>query len=62
MGKYEQFHEQIFHAYFTETMDIGNAEILRKVASGCGLDGTDLMHALKDGCYKLRLNEAKKKV
>jgi predicted DsbA family dithiol-disulfide isomerase len=59
-GKYEQFHEQIFHAYLTDAMDIGNAEILRKVASGCGLDSTDLMHALKDGCYKLRLDEAKK--
>jgi predicted DsbA family dithiol-disulfide isomerase len=60
MGKYEQFHEQIFHAYFTETMDIGNAGILRKIASGCGLDASDMMHALKDGRYKLRLDEAKK--
>jgi len=60
MGKYEQFHEQIFHAYFTETMDIGNAGILRKIASECGLDGTDLMQALKNGCYKLRLDDAKK--
>ena len=60
MGKHEQFHEKIFHAYFTETMDIGNAEILCKVAAGCGLDSIDMMRALKDGCYKLRLDEARK--
>jgi len=60
MGKYEQFHEQIFHAYFTEAMDIGNAEILCNIASGCGLDPVNMMLALKDGCYKLRLDEARK--
>jgi len=60
MGKYEQFHEQIFHAYFTEAMDIGNVEILCNIASGCGLDPVDMMQALKEGCYKLRLDEAKK--
>ncbi len=59
MGKYGEFHEQIFHAYFTEAMDIGSAEILCDIASGCGLDGTDLMHALKDGRYKLRLDKAR---
>ena len=59
-GKYEQFHEQIFHAYFTEAMDIGNSEILRNIASGCGLDPVDMMQALKDDCYKLRLDESRK--
>jgi predicted DsbA family dithiol-disulfide isomerase len=60
MGKHEKFHEKIFHAYFTETMDIGNAEKLYSVAAGCGLDPTDMIQALKDGCYKLRLDEARK--
>jgi predicted DsbA family dithiol-disulfide isomerase len=60
MGKHEQFHEKIFHAYFTETMDIGNAEKLCGVAAGCGLDPIGMMQALKDGCYKSRLDEAKK--
>jgi predicted DsbA family dithiol-disulfide isomerase len=60
MGKHEQFHEKIFHAYFTETMDIGNAEKLYSVAAGCGLDPIDMIQALKDGCYKLRLDEARK--
>ncbi len=60
MGKHEQFHEKIFHAYFTETMDIGNAEKLCGVAAECGLDPIDMMQALKDGRYKLRLDQARK--
>ena len=60
MGLYDQFHDRIFHAYFTEALDIGNAKILCDIASGCGLDTADMMHALNDGCYKLRLDEAKK--
>ncbi len=60
MGKHDQFHDRVFHAYFTETMDIGNAEILCGIATGCGLDASDMMQALNDGCYKLRLDEAKK--
>ncbi len=60
MGKHELFHEKTFHAYFTEAIDIGNAEKLCQVAAGCGLDPVDMMHALKDGCYNLRLDEAKR--
>jgi len=60
MGKHEQFHEKIFHAYFTKTIDIGNAEKLCDIAAGCGLEPVEMMHALKDGRYKLRLDEAKK--
>jgi predicted DsbA family dithiol-disulfide isomerase len=59
-GKHEQFHERIFHAYFTEAIDIGNTERLCQVASGCELDSVDMMQALKDGCYNLRLDEAKR--
>jgi predicted DsbA family dithiol-disulfide isomerase len=60
MGKYEHFHDRVFHAYFTEALDIGNAKILCDIASGCGLDASEMMHALNDGCYKLRLDEARK--
>jgi predicted DsbA family dithiol-disulfide isomerase len=59
MGKHDQFHDRVFHAYFTETMDIGNAEILCGIATGCGLDASDMMQALNDGRYKYRLEEAR---
>ncbi len=60
MGKYEHFHDRVFHAYFTKALDIGNAKILCDIASECGLDTSEMMHTLNDGCYKLRLDEAKK--
>jgi len=59
MGKYEQFHEQVFHAYFTEAIDIGEPGKLYAVAAECGLDIIDMMHALKDRRYKSRLDEAR---
>lgn len=59
MGKYEQFHDQIFHAYFTEALDIGNAEILCDIAFGCGLDPADILQVLKEHRYGSRLDEAR---
>ena len=58
-GKHEQFHERIFHAYFTEKIDIGDAKKLSELAAECGLDGIDMMQALKDRRYKSKLDEAK---
>ena len=58
-GKHEQFHERIFHAYFTENIDIGDAKKLSELAAECGLDGIDMMQALKDRRYKSKLDEAK---
>ena len=58
-GKHEQFHERIFHTYFTETIDIGDAKKLCELAAECGLDGIDMMQALKDRRFKSRLDEAR---
>jgi len=60
IGKYESFHEQVFHAYFTEIIDIGNIEKLCDVAARCDLDIIGMMNALKDRRYKSRLDEAKR--
>jgi predicted DsbA family dithiol-disulfide isomerase len=59
MGKYESFHKQLFHAYFTKAIDIGSSENLCDVAAECGLDIIDMMHALEVRRYKSRLDEAK---
>jgi len=59
MGKYEQFHEQVFHAYFTEIIDIGNSDKLCDIAAKCNLDVIDMMNALKERRYKSRLDEAR---
>ena len=60
MGKHAQFHEHIFHAYFTRAMDIGDAGKLCDLATKCGLDAIDLMHALQDHRYQPRLDAARK--
>ncbi len=60
MGQYEPFHEHIFHAYFTEALDIGNMTNLCDVAVRCGLDPVHMMAALKDHRYQRRLDEARK--
>jgi len=58
MGVYEAFHENIFHAYFTETRDIGNLEVLAAVAKKSGLDAGEALKAVNDGRYAARLKEA----
>lgn len=54
-GKFEEFHELIFHAYFTETRDIGEVELLVELAQKAGLDTDELRAALEDGRYMPRL-------
>ena len=60
MGKHKEFHEYMFHAYFTETLDIGSLRVISSIAAKCDIDVTDLMNALKDGRYGSRLAEARK--
>jgi predicted DsbA family dithiol-disulfide isomerase len=60
MGKYEAFHENIFHAYFTEALDIGILDVIATVAKKSGIDDINMRKALKDGRYSKRLDEARK--
>ena len=56
MGKYESFHENIFHAYFTEALDIGSVEVIANVARNSGLNADDVLIALKNERYKSQLD------
>ena len=60
LGKHKKFHEHMFHAYFTEELDIGSLGVIASIAARCGLDVADMMNALKDGRYRSRLTEASK--
>ena len=60
MGKYESFHKTLLRTYFTEAHDIGNIDVIRSIATACGLDADDLVNVLKDGRYRSRLTEARK--
>lgn len=59
-GRYDSFHENIFHAYFTEGLDIGNPDVISAIAIKSGLDGKEIITAVHDGRYASRLNEARK--
>jgi len=60
LGKYGDFHENIFSAYFTEGLDIGNLEVIAAVAGESGLDKAQMLSAVKDGRYVPRLISARK--
>ena len=60
LGKYHDFHENIFHAYFTEGLDIGNLDVIAAVAGKSGLDEDHTLSAVKDGRYVPRLISARK--
>ena len=59
-GQYHSFHENIFYAYFTEGLDIGNLEVIAAVAEKSGLDKKEALGTVKDGRYVARLDEARK--
>ncbi len=59
-GMYDTFHENMFHAYFTEGLDIGNPDVIVAVAGKSGLDEKETRTAILDGRYVYRLDETRK--
>ena len=51
-GKYEEFHKGCYQAYWEESQDIGNFEVLEAIATGCGLDWAELEERLRSGHYR----------
>jgi len=60
LGRYDSFHKNIFHAYFTEGLDIGNLKVIADVAGKSGLDEKETLSAVRDDRYASRLNETRK--
>jgi predicted DsbA family dithiol-disulfide isomerase len=58
-GRHHSFHTRIFHAYFTDNLNIGDMTVILRLAEEEGLDGDDLTAALQDGRYGTRLEEAR---
>ena len=59
-GCFDSFHDRIFRAYFTETRDIGDVDVLLELAQEEDLDTADLRVALQEGRYTSRLNETRR--
>ncbi len=60
LGQYDSFYKNIFHAYFTEGLDIGKVDVIADVAGKSGLDEKEMLSAVRDGRYVSRLNETRK--
>jgi len=50
-GKANGFHHALMKAYWVETRDIGDSDVLTDVAAACGLDAAELRQALTDRRY-----------
>ena len=58
--RYDSFHENMFHAYFTEGLYIGKTDVIAAVAEKSGLAEKETLSAVRDGRYASRLNETRK--
>jgi predicted DsbA family dithiol-disulfide isomerase len=56
-GRFEPFHRAVFRAYFEEGENIGDVDVLCRLADACGLDGAALREALAGGRYAHDVDE-----
>lgn len=56
-GLHEEFHSEMFKAYFTDCRDIGDRSVIDDVAEAVGLDVAAMNEALDAGTYFPRLEE-----
>ncbi|ERI93285.1 DsbA-like protein [Clostridiales bacterium oral taxon 876 str. F0540] len=56
-GKFHEFHEEAFNAYFTQGKDIGDINIVSSIAEKIGLDSRDLLKNIQEGKYDNILEE-----
>lgn len=51
------FHRRLFKAYFEELENIGDVEVLARLAQECGLDAKSLREALDDRRFEAEVDE-----
>ena len=56
-GRLPQFHRAVFAAYWERGENIGEVEVLCRLAAECGLDADGLREALAEGRYRGRVEE-----
>jgi len=55
-GGFDDYHRALFHAYFEESRDIGDPEVLCDIARTSGVDDQGLRHALTEETYRDRID------
>jgi predicted DsbA family dithiol-disulfide isomerase len=56
-GKFHEYHEAAFKAYFTDGEDIGKVEVINRILEELNLDAKEFMTAAKEGIYENRLEQ-----
>jgi len=51
-GKPREYNHEVFKAFFQEEQDIGDVEVLARIAGNAGLDAADFRRALETRAYK----------
>ena len=50
-GKFMEFHQAAYQAFWQDRQDIGQIQTLTQIASSVGLDGADLAQSLEQGTH-----------
>jgi predicted DsbA family dithiol-disulfide isomerase len=58
-AKFQEYHQAVFTAYFSEGLDIGDLNVLKQIAGDTGLEADAMVSAVESGKYLPRLEEAK---
>lgn len=58
-GKFEQFHNKVFYAYFVEGRDIGDLQVILEIGYEVGLDVAKMQEVLTTGEYLTVLEKAR---
>ncbi len=58
-GRFEELHSLLFNAYFSDSADIGDLDVLRTLAAQAGLEPEGMTEAVTSGRYHPRLQQAR---
>ncbi len=56
-AKFQEYHQALFTAYFSEGLNIGDLNVLRQIACDTGLDAEAMIQGVESGKYLSKLVE-----
>ena len=56
-GKGDDYNNAVFRAFFQQSRDIGNLDVLTEIAKEVALNGEDFRSALQNGTYRLAVEK-----
>ena len=55
-GSFDEVHDALFRAHWSEHLDIGNSDVLTEIAAKAGLDPGQVQKVFLEGRYEDRIN------